>query len=184
LFVVLVLFYVPWAYRLTSSCKSLKEVFQQFNPTKRQIALQICKEIYPMLNSDSFFLATYGKLLKQNGQVEEATSILKEAIQIQPTSDLYLALGDCYQQENQITDAESAYDYALQMVPSRTKPVYLLAQLYRQTGQEQDALCLLESYFETGNLKRTVVSYALELELVKLKKEIEDFLEMRGGTAK
>lgn len=174
---VLVLFYIPWVYRLTTSCKSLKEALQGFNSAKEKIALQTCKEIYPVLKNDSFFLTTYGKLLKQNAQAEEAISMLKKATQTQPTSDLYLALGECYQEQNRLVDAELAYRYALQMVPSRTKPVWLLTWLYYQIGRDQDALCLLESYFETGNLKRTVASYALELELMELRKDIENHLK-------
>lgn len=71
------------------------------------------------------------------------------------------------------------------MVPSRIKPVYNLAKLYMQTGNDHEALCIIDNYLAGELKKRTMASYEIELTLIELKRGIETvFKTKRGETNK
>ena len=118
-------------------------------------------------------MAMYGHFLKRAERYNEAENILTEAAKVQPTSDIYLNLGDCYKQQNRYKPSEKAYQYALQMVPSRIKPVRALAELYLQTGREKEAVRVIEVYLKRKVKKRTIASYEIELALTEMYKKIK-----------
>jgi O-antigen ligase len=163
--------------RTTVACREWKAATDDLKSNKLEAGIEHCKKAYPFLKSDGFFMILYGNLLKKAESYTDAETIFEEASQLLPLSEVYLSLGDCYLEQQEFGMSENAYKYALQMVPSRIKPVYSLAKLYMQTGREHEALCIIENYLESEFKKRTIASYEIELNLIELKKEIETFIK-------
>lgn len=162
---------------ITVACRNWKKATKTIKSNKLETRIQLYKKAYLVLKTDGFFMGMYGNLLMREENYYKAESILTAASNLLPTSTVYLSLGDCYLQQQQFSKAEKAYKYALQMIPSRIKPVYKLAKLYAQTGREEEALCEIDNYLGQAKIKRTLASYEIELELIELKNEIESFLK-------
>ncbi len=159
---------------ITKSYLKWGKVHKELIANNYELGLQRCTEIYPTLKTDGFFLAMYGTYLFNTGQTNQAINVLETATIVMPTNNIYLKLGDRYLSDFQLLKAEKAYTYAWQMIPSRIKPVYKLADLYYNTGREDQALCIIEQYLNQNKIKRTMASYEIELELIKLKDQIEN----------
>ena len=125
------------------------------------------------LKNDGFFMAMYGNLLKRAQMYEEANKILVECTRLQPMSNIYLDMGDCYKQLGQYKKAEDAYVYSLRMVPSRIKPISSLAQLYLDIEKEDKALQIIDYYLNCENKKRTISSYEIELKLLEMRNQLK-----------
>lgn len=163
--------------KTTIACRDWKIASDELETNRLESGIEHCKKAYPFLKSDGFFMILYGNLLKKAGYYTDAQIILEEASQLLPLSEVYLSLGDCYLEQQKFNLAENAYKYALQLLPSRIKPVYSLAKLYMQTGKEHEALCIIDNYLENEFKKRTIASYEIELNMIELKKEIETFIK-------
>ena len=82
----------------------------------------------------------YGKTLTMAGQYKKAITILKQAKQYYNNTIIATALGDSYKATNQYNKAKAAYQQAANMIPSQFYPNYLLAKLYDDYGQNQEAI--------------------------------------------
>lgn len=71
---------------------------------------------------------------------KEAIKILEECKQYDSESNLYLVLGQSYQGIQEYTKAESYFYKAINMIPYKMYPRYLLVKLYAETGQKQKAI--------------------------------------------
>jgi tetratricopeptide (TPR) repeat protein len=160
---------------VTVACHNWKTATETITFNKLEQGIKLYEKAYPFLKTDGFFMGMYGNCLLREENYTEAEKILKATTNLLPVSDAYLSLGDCFRAQKQFNNAEKAYKCALQMVPSRIKPVYKLAELYVQTNRQQEALCIIEAYMESEHKKRTIASYEIELNLIELKKEIESF---------
>jgi O-antigen polymerase len=169
--------YSQYLNKTTIACRNWKIASDEFEANKLESGIEHCKKAYPFLKSDGFFLILYGNLLKKAGNYADAETILEEATHLLPLSEVYLSLGDCYLEQQKFNLAENSYKYALQMVPSRIKPVFSLVKLYMQTGKEHEALCIIDNYLESEFKKRTIASYEIELSMIELKKERETLLK-------
>lgn len=158
---------------LTIACRNWKTASDELKSNRYETGIEECVKAFPYLKTDGFFMILYGNLLKNSGDYNGAVNILETAAHLLPISDVYLSLGDCYLEQQKFDKAENAYRYALQMVPSRIKPVYNLAKLYMQTGNDHEALCIIDKYLAGELKKRTMASYEIELTLIELKREIE-----------
>ena len=169
--------YSQYLNKTTIACRNWKIASDELETNKSESGIEHCKRAYPFLKSDGFFMILYGNLLNKAGNYIDAETILEEATHLLPLSEVYLSLGDCYLEQQKLNLAENSYKNALQMVPSRIKPVYSLAKLYMQTGKEHEALCIIDNYLESEFKKRTIASYEIELDMIELKKEIETFIK-------
>jgi tetratricopeptide (TPR) repeat protein len=161
----------------TIACRDWNTASEEIEANRFESGIEHCKSAYPFLKFDGFFMILYGNLLKKVGNYTDEEIIFEEATHLLPLSDVYLSLGDCYLEQQKFNLAENTYKYALQLVPTRIKPVYSLAKLYMQNGKENEALCVIENYLESEFKKRTIASYEIELDLIELKKEIETFIK-------
>lgn len=169
--------YFRYLNETTIACRDLKIASDELESNRFESGIEHCKKAYPCLKSDGFFMILYGNLLKKAGNYKGAETILEESTHLLPLSEVYLSLGDCYLEQQKFNLAENAYKYALQLVPTRIKPVYSLAKLYMQTGKENEALCVIENYLESEFKKRTIASYEIELSMIELKKELETLIK-------
>ena len=97
------------------------------------------EEVYPLFKKNGAFLMNYGKTLSMNNQHVKAVVILKEANHYLSNTIIQTALGDSQKALKNYKEAEVAYQKAADMIPSRFYPEYLLAKLYRESGQLEKA---------------------------------------------
>jgi tetratricopeptide (TPR) repeat protein len=111
-------------------------------------SLESFEEAYPHLKNNGEFLIMYGKALSMAEKYGKAIQVLQEASNYQKNTILYNALGDSYKATGEFKKAESAYLKAYHMLPGRFYSKYLLAILYRDTGQKEKALSTARELME------------------------------------
>ena len=71
-------------------------------------------------------------------------ALLKDAITLAPTCELYLQLGDACRQKEDWIEAEDCYRKAMAMIPHRLTPKFRLFELYREKGDRENAVRMAE----------------------------------------
>ncbi|MCB4807933.1 O-antigen ligase family protein [Tamlana sp. 62-3] len=104
--------------------------------------LEDYKAVYPLFKRDGDFLMNYGKTLCLEKKYPQAISILQQAKQHLNTTIIETALGDAYKGIKQYEKAEITYKKAYHMIPSRFYPLYLLANLYDESGDKTKAVTM------------------------------------------
>lgn len=95
--------------------------------------------LYPLLREEPRFLFEYGQCLAQTGRYGESSRILKEAVSLSGDPMFYNILGKNEQALGRPAEAARYFLRAARIVPNRMYPLYLLACLYWDTGQVQQA---------------------------------------------
>jgi O-antigen ligase len=126
--------------------------------------------VMPVLYYNGNFLSNYGKALSMAGEHEKAVKVLRKAAKYYPNTIVSTALGDSYKATGQNKNAETAYQHAWHMNPSRFYPKYLLAKLYNVTGQTQKAVFIAN---ELLNKQVKIESTAIEEIIEEMKNIIE-----------
>ncbi|TKG94491.1 hypothetical protein EYV94_11105 [Puteibacter caeruleilacunae] len=98
------------------------------------------EDAYEVLNNNGVFLVAYGKALCMAKEYRKAELILTRSRDYLNNTILYTALGDCFKEQKEFERAEDMYNKAWHMVPNRFYPLYLLAKLYDEIGDEQKAV--------------------------------------------
>jgi len=109
---------------------------------------EACKsfsEAYPDMKYNGGYLQYYGKSLYMNEEYDQSVKILERARLFTSDEILFTSLGDGYKALNRTKEAKAAYNQAIAMVPHKLYPRYLLARLYKDTGQKDDALRTAQS---------------------------------------
>ncbi|MFW6275090.1 MAG: O-antigen ligase family protein [bacterium] len=114
---------------------------------------------YPVLQHNGLFLQQYAKNLAMQNRHKEALALLQEAENYYKDEFSFIALGDAYKALNQPRQAETHYHLAANMVPHKFYPLYLLANLYHETGQNEKAVVLARQLL---NKEVKVASKAIE----------------------
>ncbi|MGD9557279.1 MAG: O-antigen ligase family protein [Mangrovibacterium sp.] len=99
-------------------------------------------EAYPDLKYQGLFLQQYGKSLYLEGKYKEAIEKLVKGGKYYKDEFWYITLGDCYKARGEYPKAEEQYKLAANMVPHKFYPLYLLAKLYHETGQNEKAIAI------------------------------------------
>ncbi len=99
-------------------------------------------EAYPVLQYNGLFLQQYAKNHAMQNRHKETLSLLKEAGIYYKDEFSFIAMGDASKALNQTRQAETHYQQAANMVPYKFYPLYLLANLYNETGQQEKAVAL------------------------------------------
>jgi len=81
------------------------------------------------------FLTQYGKTLSMLQRNNDALTTLEKAAKKSNSTVVQIGLGDSYRRLGAYKLAEKSYLTAYYMVPSRMYPLYLLANLYQETGK-------------------------------------------------
>lgn len=95
--------------------------------------------LYPLLREEPRFLFEYGQCLAKTGRYGESSRILKEAVSLSGDPMFYNILGKNEQALGRPAEAARYFLRAARIVPNRMYPLYLLACLYWDTGQVQQA---------------------------------------------
>lgn len=132
-------------------------------------------EAYPVLKHNGLFLQQYAKNQAMQNRYKDALPLLLEAGNYYKDEFSFIALGDVYKALNQPSEAETPYQLAANMVPHKFYPLYLLANLYRETGQQEKAVVLARQLL---NKEVKVASKAIE----EIKEEMREVIDNYSHT--
>lgn len=99
---------------------------------------EACKSYSAIQNSFRFsgtFLQYYGKALFMHKEYQKSAEILEQAKNYTCDELLFTTLGDTYKSLARFSEAEKTYLHAIHMAPNKLYPLFLLANLYFDTGQ-------------------------------------------------
>jgi O-antigen ligase len=96
-------------------------------------------ELYPHLSERIQFLFEYAQCLSKSGQSEKSNEVLLRAMQISCDPMLYNIMGKNCQRMKRYGEAEKWFKHAANIVPNRIYPYYLMALMYRETGETAKA---------------------------------------------
>ena len=105
----------------------------------RNDALSLYAEIYAELNHETRYVFDYANMLKDDEQYAESNRILQQGMKISCDPVFYNLSGLNYQQMKDFAAADSCFRKAADMLPNRLYPYYLLAKLYLEMGQYDQA---------------------------------------------
>ena len=131
------------------------------------------KKLYPLLKDQPAFLFEYGQCLSRTGQPETSNLILEEASQLSADPMIRNIMGKNYQTMKQYTQAESAFLKASRMVPNRLYPLYLLAQMYNESGQIDKAITTAHLLLEKVPKVPSSATEEMKRDMQKLIKDIQ-----------
>ena len=130
------------AYQILSKYSAYQE-WNQLQITKHENtcneAVQKYKALYSRLRQEKKFLFEYGQCLSKTGKYIESNSIFEEYFHHGSDPMVYNCMGNNYKKMGEFYKAENMYVRALQIVPNRHYPLYLLMNLYKDSGQTQKA---------------------------------------------
>ncbi|MFW6275278.1 MAG: hypothetical protein ACOC2M_01435 [bacterium] len=127
-------------------------------------------EAYPVLQHNGLFLQQYAKNQAMQNRHKEALILLQEAGIYYKDEFSFIALGDACKALNQPRQAEIHYQQAANMAPHKFYPLYLLANLYNETGQKEKARAFARQLLDK---EVKVASKAIE----EIKEEMEEVIQ-------
>ncbi len=164
---------------LIESYRNWNRAFHIYQVGAYEGSLEYYQKAYPLLKEDGDFLTNYGKALSMAEKHHQAIKVLELASKSFPNTIVYAALGNSYQSVGEIRNAEEAYLQACHMIPSRFYPLYLLAKLYNETGQNEKAQ---ETAYKVLKKDAKVHSTAIE-EIKEEMREIINRAEIKTETS-
>jgi tetratricopeptide (TPR) repeat protein len=102
------------------------------------------EKLYPYLSDQIPFLFEYAQCLSKAGEYEKSNHVLEQAIKISCDPMLYNVMGKNYQSLKNYQLSEQNFLLASRIVPSRIYPYYLLANLYAESGNTQQAMFMAQ----------------------------------------
>lgn len=97
--------------------------------------------IYEKLKHNPDFLLSYARVLLPEKRYDEANKVLERAENVSCDAVIHILKGKNYQRMGRFTDAEAAFQKAINMLPCRIYPYYLLAKLYTEPSfQNKDKM--------------------------------------------
>lgn len=108
-----------------------------YNSKAYEIAKDNYENLYPLLNHKPEYLFEAAQCLSKTGDYAKANIYLKRAVLLSSDPMLYYIMAKNEQALGQYEEAEKHLLYAIDMVPERIYPYYLLANLYTDTAYYQ-----------------------------------------------
>ncbi|PIQ08105.1 MAG: hypothetical protein COW71_13520 [Ignavibacteriales bacterium CG18_big_fil_WC_8_21_14_2_50_31_20] len=124
---------------------------------------------YNILKNNGDFLLNYGGTLSLFGRDKEAITILEKAKNLNSSNNLYVLLGNSYSAINNYENSEKAYTKAINIIPNRLYPKYMLVKMYVKNNKRDKAKNLA---LQIINSKAKVTSLAEK----EIKKEMQELL--------
>jgi O-antigen ligase len=156
---LLTIFAYPQISKLKSAHTTWKDAMDLYNYGLYVQCLTSYEKAYPVLKHNGEFLINYGKALSIAEKHTEAVSLFEQAKSYQSNSVLYTALGDSHKALEEYEKAEQHYLQAANMAPGKFYPLYLLAKLYDESGQQHKAIAMANAIM---NKEVKVHSIAIE----------------------
>ena len=102
------------------------------------------EKLYPYLSDQTPFLFEYAQCLNKAGEYAKSNQVLAQAIKISCDPMLYNIIGKNYQGLKNYQLSEQNFLLASRIVPSRIYPYYLLANLYAESGNAEQAILMAQ----------------------------------------
>lgn len=138
---VTIIFILPILFLSNFSHLTQPSVYEQWDKARtlrsagyNYMALELYQGLFDNLNENGDYLLAYGDLLLVNKKPQEALIVLERATRFKTSNQLYLLLGENYEQLGEYAKAEKAYLTAVYMVPNRFKSRYILFRFYVHQG--------------------------------------------------
>lgn len=119
--------------------KDMQNVYTQWSRAKALYsnkgywgALDSYMMLYPQLRHKHEFLFEYSQCLSKTGKYEQANALLQRAIQLSSDPMLYYMMAKNEQSLRKYDQAEKHLLYAINILPERIYPYYLLVKLYAE----------------------------------------------------
>jgi tetratricopeptide (TPR) repeat protein len=177
--------YVIWTFLLTvpisvallsSDRFQLYNAYKQWNSAGMLHNMNMHKEAveeyskqYPYLQDEKRFLFDYAQSLSKSEQYSKSNEILKRAIQISCDPMLHNIMGKNHQALKEYELAEQSFKRAINLVPNRLYPHYLLAKLYHEMGLKDKAESEINIVLTKPPKVESMAVEEMREELVKLK---------------
>ena len=165
-----------YIYNYQEAFVNWKKAFKLYQFGAYSECLEDYEKAYPVLRRNGDFLTNYGKALSMAERYNQAIGILGSASKSFPNTIVYTALGNSYQSVGKTKKAEQAYLQAWHMIPSRFYPLYLLAKLYDETGQNDKALEMASMI-----LKKEVKVHSTAIDEIKeeMREIVDDYEDLK-----
>ncbi|MDB9150501.1 O-antigen ligase family protein [Parabacteroides distasonis] len=118
-----------------------------YNNKAYEAALEVYEPLYPLLKHKPEFLFEAAQCLSKTGQYEKANEYLKRAVLLSSDPMLYYVMAKNEQCLGEYRQAEKHLLHAIDILPERIYPYYLLMNLYTEP-----------SYFQPAKLKMAIDS--------------------------
>jgi len=129
-------------YREWNSAQAL------YNAGNYENALDHYHRLFPKMNSQKQFIFEYARCLSETNKSEASNAMLNRYLLFGSNPMIYNCMGDNYKSISDYEKAETMYLRAMQIVPSRFLPLYLLMKLYDESGQTEKALATARELLE------------------------------------
>jgi O-antigen ligase len=155
----------------------LYEAYKKWGNTQMSHDMDMHKEAaekyakqYPYLQDEIRFLFEYAQSLSKSKQYNKSNEILHQAMQISCDPMLYNVMGKNYQALKQYELAEQCFKKALNIVPNRLYPHYLLVKLYHEMGLNNKAESETNIVLTKPPKVESMAVKEMKDELIKLRK--------------
>lgn len=104
-----------------------------------QGAIDHYKKAYPIMSNNGIFLFYYASALSMANESEKSIEMLKRAEQKSSDPNIFMMMGENYQKVENLMAAREAYQKAVNTIPSRLYPRFLIVHLLMDMGRETEA---------------------------------------------
>jgi tetratricopeptide (TPR) repeat protein len=137
-------------------------------------AIPVYQSALPVLGNNGIFRFYYGSALALTGQYESSVEELKKSVQTSSNPSSYILLGNNCQKLGRAEEAKQAYMTAIYMTPSKLYPKYLLAKLYMELSEYEEAEKWAQEILRSEEKIPTTAAK-------EIKEEMKTFIQSRTG---
>lgn len=113
--------------------------YQMFAGMENEAFLKDYYELLPFEYDNPRFLFDFGKTLRTHGRYNDSNDMLRQGTLVSADPMFYVLMGNNYKDMGYSDLAEKSYKKAFSIMPNRIYPLYLLMQLYKETGNSKKA---------------------------------------------
>jgi len=126
------------------------------------------KTLYPSLKRNAWFMLDYGTLLYFTNNYEEALPVLEETMQLFPSAQTLVRLGECYEHSGEYHKALEAWETASHIRPFSFIPHYNKAKLYLKMQDYEKAKEKANYIVNKEEKVKTARVYRMKQEMKKI----------------
>lgn len=130
------------------------------------------RKLYRRLRDEPKFLFELGQCLSKTEFYEESNHILLEGARQSSDPMFWNIMGKNYQAMSRFNEAEECFTHAYHMVPHRLYPLYLLANLYFQSGQTAKGIEMAQRVIDK---KPKVMSSAIQEMKTEMRERLAEY---------
>lgn len=156
-----------------------QQVIAQWQEEQSYYSMEIYKgtvdnyrKLYWQLRDEPKFLFELGQCLSKTESYEESNRILLEGAKQSSDPMFWNIMGKNYQAMHRFDDAEECFTHAFHMIPHRLYPLYLLANLYFQSGQTAKGIDMAQRIIDK---KPKVMSSAIQEMKTEMKEKMDEY---------